>query len=124
STGPACQPPACSAGGHQAAPAAPLSEPAAVSLTMRSNRFPSTEPKVAGGTALLGFARAAYPAASSDDPAPCACTIHLSKSPGSTAFTVKRISAKPSPLKLAEMPGYSPGRSASRFRCVAIPDIA
>ena len=31
---------------------------------------------------------------------------------------------EPLPLNIAEMPGYSPGLSASRLRCVVMPLIA
>ena len=36
--------------------------------------------------------------------------------PAGTALTMNRMSEKPSPLKFAEMPEYSPGLSASRLR--------
>ena len=46
-----------------------------------------------------------------------------SKSPIGTALAMNRIPEKPSPLNIAENPGYSPGASARRFRWVVMPPM-
>ena len=105
-----------------AGPADARPGPVTVQSMMRSNSFGSTgaigrrrhglarlcQLGVAG---LVERIRAAY------------LLVQALKSPAGTDLATNRISAKPAPLKFAEKPGYSPGLSASRLRCVIMPPI-
>jgi imidazolonepropionase-like amidohydrolase len=57
------------------------------------------------------------------DPVLRACSSQALKSPAGTDLTTNRIQEKPPPLKFADNPGYSPGLSARRWRCVVMPPI-